>query len=121
MAGRQSAGIGRVPYVTLAERKRRAVAVMAAGLQAAEPALAATARRLGGRYLLFGSVARGRWHADSDVDLLLDFPAETEDAAWTEAEAILLREGLRPDILPLRLCSVRFRDTVLPTAREITG
>ncbi|WP_376100065.1 nucleotidyltransferase family protein [Roseomonas sp. CCTCC AB2023176] len=35
---------------------------------------AAEAPRLGGRYLLFGSAARGEMRHDSDVDILLDFP-----------------------------------------------
>ncbi len=44
------------------------------------------ARRHGGRYLLYGSLARGEARRDSDVDLLVDFPAEFEAEAWRQAE-----------------------------------
>ena len=60
--------------VTLKERKTRALAARRAAHDRLLPRLADEAARYGGRYILFGSAARGELRANSDVDLLADFP-----------------------------------------------
>lgn len=62
--------------------------------------LAAYARGQGGRYLLFGSAARGDMRYDSDVDIPVDFLAETLDDASNFAEGACWDRRLDPDITP---------------------
>ena len=60
--------------VTLTERKAAEAARRAAAIETLIPILTTYARQLRGRFLLYGSAARGRMKYHSDVDLLLDFP-----------------------------------------------
>jgi hypothetical protein len=53
-----------------------------------------------GRFLLFGSAARGQMRFDSDVDILVDFPPDTLDDAWNFAEHACWDRHLEPDITP---------------------
>ena len=102
---------------TLTERKAAAIAAKLAALATLRPALAERARALGGRFLLYGSAARGELRYDSDVDLLLDFPdAAAMSAAWDFAETECARLGLEYDILPIGMCNARFLAHVLPEA-----
>ncbi|MXW85316.1 MAG: DNA polymerase subunit beta, partial [Boseongicola sp. SB0667_bin_21] len=48
--------------------------------------LSSHARRHGGRFLVFGSAARGDMRHDSDIDILVDFPPEMELDAVIFAE-----------------------------------
>jgi predicted nucleotidyltransferase len=98
--------------VTVAERRRRRVGEMSAALEGLRRTLADDARARGGRYLLFGSAARGTMSPDSDVDILVDMPAAEEDAAWRFAEDACINAGLVPDVRPARLCSPRLRAAV---------
>ena len=72
--------------ITLAERKGSEAARRRAAVDALLPALTDYARTHGGRFLLYGSAARGQMKYHSDVDLLLDFPAEALSEAWSFAE-----------------------------------
>ena len=60
--------------VTLKERKARALQERRAALDRVLPRLAEEAARFRGQYVLFGSAARGELRANSDIDLLADFP-----------------------------------------------
>lgn len=105
---------------TLAERKAVQVAAKAAAVAALCRALQGRAGELGGRYLLYGSAARGELRPGSDVDLLLDFlDGEATAAAWAFAEDECARLGLDCDIRPVALCGPRFLDHVLPEARSL--
>jgi len=98
--------------VTVAERRRRRLAAMAAALDGLRRRLRDGARSRGGRYLLFGSAARGTMSPDSDVDILVDMPPAEEDAAWRFAEDACIDAGLVPDVRPLRFCSPGLRAAV---------
>jgi hypothetical protein len=50
----------------------------------------------------------------SDVDLLLDFPAETLGDAWNFAEAACWDRDLEPDLMPYGWCKPAFLDHVAP-------
>jgi predicted nucleotidyltransferase len=76
--------------VTLTERKFREAARRRDAVAALVPVLAEYARAHGGRFLLLGSAARGTMKYHSDVDLLMDFPAETLNAAWKFADNSVL-------------------------------
>jgi predicted nucleotidyltransferase len=95
-----------------AERRRRAVDDL-------RSALAAYAGEHGGRFLLFGSAARGDMRYDSDVDILVDFPADTIDAAWNFAERACWDRRLEPDITPFAWCKGRFLERVTPDLQVV--
>jgi predicted nucleotidyltransferase len=90
-----------------AERRRRAV-------ESLRTVLTDYARTHGGRFLLFGSAARGTMRYDSDVDILVDFPPDALDDAWSSAEHACLERRLDPDITPFSSCRGRFRERVTP-------
>ena len=77
------------------------------------------ARAKGGRYLLYGSLARKEARYDSDADLLLDFPSEFEGEAWRVAEDLCAGLGIEHDIKPIAWCDKSFVARILPRARVI--
>jgi predicted nucleotidyltransferase len=105
--------------VTLAERKAAEAERRQSAVDAMRPALAAYAREHGGRFLLFGSAARGQMRFDSDVDILVDFPPDALDDAWNFAERACWARHLEPDITPLSWCKGRFRDRVTPDLQVV--
>jgi predicted nucleotidyltransferase len=100
--------------VTLAERKAAEAERRRLAVATLRPALAAYARAHCGRFLLFGSAARNDMRYDSDVDILLDFPRDTLDDAWSFAEHACWDRGLDPDITPYSSCKGRFRERIAP-------
>jgi predicted nucleotidyltransferase len=89
------------PYLTLRERHDRKLAGYRDAVEALKPELAAYAREHGGRFVLFGSAARGTQHDESDVDILVDFPGRASTPACAFAEARCWALGVRPDVRPL--------------------
>ena len=106
------------PIVTLTQRKAAEAERRAAAVQDLIPVLADYARRHGGRFLLFGSAARNEMTYHSDVDLLLDFPAETLSDAWNFAERACWDRELEPDLLPYDGCKPSFLQHVAAGARK---
>ena len=100
--------------VTLTERKATEAARGAAAVKALAPLLADYARSHGGRFLLYGSAARGQMKFHSDVDLLLDFPDAAFSAAWSFAETACWVRGLEPDLLPYGGCKAAFLNHIAP-------
>jgi predicted nucleotidyltransferase len=105
--------------VTLTERKFRETARRRDAVAALVPVLTEYARTHGGRFLLFGSAARGTMKYDSDVDLLMDFPAEALNEAWTFAEEACWNLGLEPDLLPYGGCKPRFLEHIAAEAKVL--
>ena len=94
--------------LTLAERFRRQRDGMAAELPPLDAALAAYARVHGGRFVRFGSSARGAMRTTSDIDLIADFADERASiAACVAADALCAARGLVPDARPATWCSER--------------
>jgi predicted nucleotidyltransferase len=85
--------------VTIAQRKARKVEQLRSASQEVIAGLRAYALEHAGRFLIFGSVARGDIRPDSDFDAVVDFPASFERAARAYAEEACRRYGLTPDIL----------------------
>lgn len=83
------------------------------------PVLADYARTRGGRYLLFGSAARGAMKFDSDVDILLDFPGDAFSGARGFAEQACWDHGLEPDLLPYGGCKPAFLAHIEPDVRVL--
>lgn len=100
-------------WVTLAERKAKACEAIASAAQSLRSDLRTYARAHGGKFILFGSVARGDHRYDSDVDILVDFPTEQDFSAWLYAETCCRRLGLAPDIQPLSWCDATFVQTIM--------
>jgi predicted nucleotidyltransferase len=87
--------------VTVAERKQRKVEQLRAAARDAMAELSAYARLHGGRFLVFGSVARNEIVPNSDFDVIVAFPLEEENSAYEAAESIATSHGLKPDVLLL--------------------
>jgi predicted nucleotidyltransferase len=89
------------PYLTLRERHDRKLAGYHAAVEALKPALAEYGRAHGGRFILFGSAARGTPHDQSDVDIIVDFPEAGSTSACNFAEERCWASGLMPDVRPI--------------------
>ncbi|MGA3400782.1 MAG: nucleotidyltransferase domain-containing protein [Acetobacteraceae bacterium] len=100
--------------VTLTERKAAEAERRRQAVESLRAALIDYARAHGGRFLLFGSAARGTMRYDSDVDILVDFPPDALDDAWSFAERACFERHLEPDITPFSSCKGRFRERVAP-------
>ncbi len=100
--------------VTVAERKAAEALRRTEAVETLLPVLAEYAKANGGRFLLFGSAARGHMKFHSDVDLLLDFPDDHLTAAWAFAETACWDRGLEPDLMPYRWCKPAFLDHIRP-------
>jgi hypothetical protein len=105
--------------LTLAERKAAAIERKSRALEALRPALAAYARVHGGRFLLFGSAARGTLRRDSDIDILTDFPEHETAAAWNFAERACWDRGLSPDVMAKSWCKTDFLAHIEPDIEVI--
>ena len=99
-------------FLTVSQRKSHDCARRrdAAGAIMAE--LASYAEAKGGRFLIFGSVAKGRMTNQSDIDVLIDFPPETEPEAWQFVEQACRRHGLSGDIYSVSTTKHEFIDRV---------
>jgi predicted nucleotidyltransferase len=106
--------------VTLQERKTREAARRAEAAERIALRLQTYACENDGRYVLFGSAARGEMKFDSDIDVLVDFPEDQMRDAMNAAEDFCEAEGLPYDVLPFETRSRSFLDRVLPTARELS-
>jgi predicted nucleotidyltransferase len=106
-------------YRRLKERKGAETRRRSAAAEEIAADLARYARAHGGRYLVFGSAARGGMRADSDMDLLLDLPPNDEAAAWRHAEETCARFGIAADIKPLNWCDADFAAKIIPAARVL--
>jgi predicted nucleotidyltransferase len=84
--------------VTLSERKAAEAARRRDAVSALVPVLAEYARTHGGRFLLFGSAARGTMKYHSDVDILMDFP-DAYRGEVLHARVVLHRPVAAEDIL----------------------
>jgi predicted nucleotidyltransferase len=105
--------------ITLAERKSTETARRRAAVDTLVPLLAEYARAHAGRFLMFGSAARGQMKYRSDVDLLLDFPTEALSEAWSFAERTCWDLGLEPDLLPFAGCKPAFLEHISSDVRVL--
>jgi predicted nucleotidyltransferase len=95
-------------WTTITEIKAAGVSKIASGVAALKKELTAYAQTHRGSFVIYGSVARGYFRHDSDVDVLVDFPPEAVSEAWRFCEDTCRTHGLVPDVLPKYLCTPKF-------------
>jgi len=61
-----------------------------------------------GRFILYGSLARGAARPTSDLDMLVDFPLAGEAAAFAFLEDACANLAIDADIRAVRHCSEKF-------------
>lgn len=98
--------------VTVEDRKGREVSRLRGAIDGVRKLLTAYAAGHGGRYMIFGSAARGDIRFDSDFDVVADFPAAEERAAFEFAEVTCVQHGLKPDIRLMSEMSPGFIDRI---------
>jgi predicted nucleotidyltransferase len=108
-------------WLTVGAIKAAAVSSLASGIVALKEDLRLYATAHGGSFWIYGSVARGDFRFNSDVDILVDFPEEQVSDAWRFAEDACYRHGLVPDVSPKTYCSIRFLERVMKGAVAISG
>jgi predicted nucleotidyltransferase len=106
-------------YKTIETRKRDESTRRNRAVDVLFDKLSRYAREKGGRFILFGSLARGEARFDSDVDLIVDFPPEWEGEAWRLAEDLCAELKIEPDIKSLAWCDPKFISRVMAEARVI--
>ena len=100
-------------FLTVAQRGEREARRRAQAAELVCVLLAEHARRLGGRYILYGSAARGTMGRESDLDILLDFPPQAEAEAWRTAEVVCREHDVPLDIMPMAWTEPGFVERVL--------
>ncbi|WP_299439250.1 nucleotidyltransferase family protein [uncultured Rhodospira sp.] len=109
-------------WKTLDERHQEALDALRRAADAVRADLAAFAgAHPQGRFILYGSVVRGTAAPDSDLDILVDYPPDSDREAWTAAEDACRRHGLRGDIMPVAWTKPAFVARVLERGAEIVG
>ena len=98
--------------VTIEERKKSEAVRRRATAAEIMCALSEFAKEQGGKFLIFGSAARGTIGYDSDIDIIVDFPAEKEADACSYVERLCARYGLQVDLLSRRTTAKNFLDRI---------
>jgi predicted nucleotidyltransferase len=106
--------------ITVAERKAAEATRRQRAVAQLRRALDGYARAHGGRFLLFGSAARGQMRYDSDVDILVEFPPDRQAAAWNFADRACWGQRLDPDVMASAWCTDEFLALVRSDA-EVLG
>ncbi len=106
-------GLSSPGVTTLAERKHNEASRRKRAADAAVRELRDHARARGGRYVLFGSYVTGRMRFDSDLDVMIDFPADRTAEAWLFAEEVGARNAVPLDLHDAGTTSAAFRERVM--------
>jgi predicted nucleotidyltransferase len=114
---KQSPGAAAMSLVqTLDQRKNARIEAIRIGFAALRERLAAYGRAHGGAFIVYGSAVSGKLHIESDIDVLVDFPAERMAAALSFVEATCADLDLKADVQPRSWCTTEFIDRIQPTA-----
>lgn len=98
--------------VTVAERKDRERARRRAAADVVMSQMKAFGAEHGGRFFVFGSAAEDRMKFDSDLDVVVDFPAEREAEAVDFVEDVCRGQNIPADIHVKSRSSRRFLDRI---------
>lgn len=99
---------------------RHIAAHRAQAIKAAKAAAEAAAR-FGVKVIVFGSLATGRFHRSSDLDLALEGPEEVLNEAAGAVFGAAASEGFEPDIVFLPDASQRLADRIRETGRDASS
>ena len=94
--------------VTVTERKARESARRRAAADIVMSELKAFGAGRGGKFLIFGSAAEDRMKFDSDLDVVVDLPADREAEALDFVEDACRRQNLPADVHLLSQSSDQF-------------
>jgi predicted nucleotidyltransferase len=103
---------GAIMALTLLERKKARVEEIRAGFTRLREELAGYGATHGGRFLIFGSAATGRFHYESDIDIIVDFKGPPLRSALDFVESACARLRLKADIRPISWCTPAFLERV---------
>ncbi|MXX91133.1 MAG: hypothetical protein F4213_16605 [Boseongicola sp. SB0677_bin_26] len=109
--------MGRI--VTVAERKAREAARRAEAAGRVMERLRGYAASHGGRFVVFGSAARGEMRYSSDIDIWADFSREREFDAVHFSEEACAKEDLPCDVLFCGTPSAAFMDMIKDDTVEL--
>jgi predicted nucleotidyltransferase len=98
--------------VTVTERKDWESARRRAAADVVMSEMKAFGTERGGRFFIFGSAAEDRMKFDSDLDVVVDFPAEREAEAVNFVEDVCRKQKLPADIHVKSSSSSRFLDRI---------
>lgn len=105
--------MGTKTITTLAERKQAEARRRSRAAEQAVEALRAYARETGGRFVVFGSFVTNGLRYDSDLDVMVDFPASASLDAWLFAEDVGQRLDLPIDLHDAGTSKAAFVERVL--------
>ncbi|WP_376087220.1 nucleotidyltransferase family protein [Roseomonas sp. CCTCC AB2023176] len=105
-------------YPTYEEIRARRLAALRAEAIAAARAAAEAGARHGVRVVVFGSVATGRMHERSDLDLALDGPKEAQRAADTDVWLAAADHGFESDVVLMAYASASLLATIRRDGRD---
>lgn len=108
-------------WITLKQRRKNFMKSMSDGVSVLRCELSSYALDNGGRFIIFGSVARGDFRPDSDIDILVDFPKDKEADAWRFAEDTCAKNGLKADARSIIFCRKEFVEHIMKDAEIIYG
>jgi len=98
--------------VTITERKAREAARRRAAIAEVMADLRRYGAEHGGRFLIFGSAAEDRIGPDSDLDVVVDFPAGAETPAIEHVEDICKQHRIPVDVLAKSATKTAFLDRI---------
>ena len=101
---------------TIDDRKKARVEEIRAGFSRLREELAAYGHDNSGKFWVFGSAATGRFHFDSDIDILVDFDDARLGRALDFVESTCFRLHLKLDVQPKAWCTAAFIDRIAQTA-----
>ncbi|HEV7266240.1 MAG TPA: nucleotidyltransferase domain-containing protein [Falsiroseomonas sp.] len=105
-------------YPDWATLQARHIAAHRAQAVKAARAAAAAAAPFGVRVIVFGSLATGRFHRGSDLDLALEGPEGALFEAGNAAFGAALRHGFEPDVVELEHASPRLAAKIREQGRD---
>jgi predicted nucleotidyltransferase len=101
---------------TLADRKKTRVEEIRAAFARLREELANFGRSHQGKFWVYGSASTGKFHPDSDVDVIVDFDHAKINHALDFVEETCARLGLKADVQPKSWCTAAFIKKIHPKA-----
>jgi predicted nucleotidyltransferase len=101
---------------TLADRKRARVEKIRVAFARLREELASFGLSHHGKFWVYGSASTGKFHLNSDIDIIVDFDEAQTNHALDFVEATCARLGLKADVQPKSWCTDVFIERIYPKA-----